>query len=328
LKLSVVSPVYNEEGCIGELCRLLIETLSQMDCEYEIVLVDDGSADSSWAKISELSKRYPEIRGVRFSRNFGHHCALSAGLHHAVGDWIVVMDSDLQDTPSSIPDLLHKARTEGYDIVLARRMRRKFGWFKNFCSRMFYRVFRYLTGSKYDGEAGVYRIMSRPVVDAFCRLPEIDSFFPAMIDWVGFRQGSIYVTHGKRFAGETKYPLYKQITLAINAILSFSDKPILIVVYFGLGISAFSILYATYIVIRGLVSNFAVLGYASIITSIFFIGGVMIATLGLIGLYVGRIFRQVKGRPLYIVAELASHPAPARYDLPPLSTSTTGQHSA
>src|SRR5690242_8750433 len=201
MKLSVVSPVYNEEVCVQELCRRLLQVLPALAADFEIVLVDDGSRDRSWEMITRLGEQSRQIKGVRFSRNFGHHYAISAGIDHSSGDWVVIMDSDLQDPPESIPDLLAKA-SEGYDVVLARRANRQFGWFKNLSSKMFYRVFRYLTDSHYDGEAGVYRIMSRRAADAFCRMAEVDRFFPAMVDWVGFPQSHIYVQHGRRFAGE------------------------------------------------------------------------------------------------------------------------------
>jgi dolichol-phosphate mannosyltransferase len=311
MKLSVVSPVYNEEACVAELCRRLLDVLPPLADDFEIVLVDDGSRDRSWEVISRLGEQSTQVKGVRFSRNFGHHYAISAGIDHSSGDWIVVMDSDLQDDPGAIADLVAKAG-EGYDVVLARRANRQFGWFKNLSSRMFYRVFRYLTDSRYDGEAGVYRIMSRRAADALSRMPEVDRFFPAMVDWVGFPQSHIYVQHGRRFAGATKYPLRKQIGLAVNAMLSFSDKPIQIIVYVGLVIAVMSFIFACYIVLRALFGTFATLGYASIITTVSFFGGMTIATLGLIGLYVGRIFRQVKNRPLYIVGETVNAPAPHR----------------
>jgi len=302
MKISIVSPVYNEEACVEELCRQLLEVLPRVTDEFEIVLVDDGSRDASWPIICALGAQHSQVKGVKFSRNFGHQHAISAGLDYATGEWIIVMDSDLQDPPEAIPELLDKAR-EGFDIVLARRRHRQYGWFKNLSAKIFYSVFRYLTDSRYDGQAGVYRIMSRKVVQNLRRLPEVDRFFPALVDWVGFRQSYINVTHGKRFAGETKYPLRKQIALAVNAMLSFSDKPIAIIVYFG-GIVAFlSTLYAGYIFLRGIFGTFATLGYASLFTALCFFGGMTIATLGVVGLYVGRIFRQVKARPVYIVAE-------------------------
>ncbi len=318
MRLSVVSPVYNEEACVPEMCRQLLEVGGSLAGGFEIILVDDGSRDRSWEVIRELSELYPEVKGVRFSRNFGHHYAIAAGLDHACGDWIVVMDSDLQDNPQAIPELLAKAG-EGYDVVLARRANRQFGWFKNLTSRMFYRLFRYLTDSRYDGEAGVYRIMSRRVADVLRGMPEVDRFFPALVDWVGF-PAIAYLRHPpvrRRFAGETKYPFRKQVALAMNAMLSFSDKPIEIIVYLGLVIAALAFAFACYIVLRGLFGSFATLGYASLITAISFFGGAMITTLGMIGLYVGRIFRQVKNRPVYIVAETLNAPALSSRDNDP-----------
>jgi glycosyltransferase involved in cell wall biosynthesis len=305
VKISVVSPVFNEQDCVRELCLQLCPILEQIADEYEIVLVDDGSHDGSWQAIVELGRENGRIRGVRFSRNFGHHYAITAGMDMCDGDWVVVMDSDLQDLPSAIPDLLAKAM-EGWDVVLAHRDQRQFGRFKNLCAKSFYAVFRYMTESHYKGEAGVFRIMSRPAVHAFRRLPEVDRFFPALIGWVGFRQSYVRVKHGERFAGETKYPLRKQISLAVSAMLSFSEKPLVLVAYAGLVMVVLSFAFTCYIVIRAIFWSFAVLGYASILASIFFVGGLILLTLGLVGLYVGRIFREVKGRPLYIVAETAN----------------------
>jgi dolichol-phosphate mannosyltransferase len=303
MKLSIISPIYNEDRCVSELCRQLLAVLKPMAIDFEIILVDDGSQDGSWDAISALSRSCPQIRGLRFSRNFGHHRAITAGLDHATGDWVVVMDSDLQDAPAAIPELLEQAQC-GYDVVLARRRNRQFNWFKNLTSKLFCRVFGYLTDSRYDAEAGVYRIMSRRVVDALCELPEVDRFFPALVNWVGFRQSHIYVNHGKRFAGDTKYPFRKQVALAVEAMLSFSDKPIVMIVYSGAIITAVSTVYASYILLRAILgAPFSAAGYASIFTAISFFGGITMATLGVIGLYVGRIFRQVKARPVYVVAE-------------------------
>jgi dolichol-phosphate mannosyltransferase len=306
VKISVVSPVYNEEACVPELCRQLIDVLEGLDAEFEIILVDDGSKDRSWQTIRDLSQEYPSVKGLRFSRNFGHHYAITAGLDYCSGDWVVVMDSDLQDAPSAIPLLLAKAR-EGFDVVLARRMGRKYGWLKNFLARWFYKTFRYLTRTNYDDEAGVFRILSRRAVGALRQLPEVDRFFPAMVDWIGFPQSHVYVHHGERYAGETKYPIRKQITLAVNAILSFSERPLEIIIYCGLVTAALSFMFACYIVLRRLFGHFALMGYASTLTAISFFGGATIATLGVVGLYIGRILRQVKGRPTYIIAEESVH---------------------
>lgn len=302
--ISVVAPVFNESLCLEELYRRLTATLSALTPSYEIILVDDGSSDDSWARISELSRRDGHVHGVHFSRNFGHHLSIAAGLDHSTGDWIVVMDSDLQDQPESIPELYAKAN-EGFDTVLACRKLREDPLLKRVLAHLFYTVYAFLTDAVYDSQAGVFRIMSRRVVDVLCQMRETSRFFPGMVDWVGFPRSRVFVDHKERFAGETKYPLRKQIALAIHTVLSFSDKPLVYVMNVGLCMAVLSVLYGLYIVISKLAGGMVVLGYASIAAAVFLVGGFTIFAVGLVGLYVGRIFRQVQGRPLYVVAELA-----------------------
>jgi len=300
--ISVVSPVFNEAACLSELYRRLTSTLSQLCDSYEIVLVDDGSSDDSWARISDLSSRDPRVRGVRFSRNFGHHLSISAGLDFAIGDWVIVMDSDLQDQPESIPALYAKA-LEGFDTVLACRSVRRDSWVKRLTSHGFYKVYASLTDTTYDAQAGVFRIMSRRVVDALRQMRESNRFFPGLVDWVGFSRSRIFVEHARRFAGETKYPLRRQFLLALNTILSFSDKPLFYVMYLGLIMSTLSLTYGLYIIGLALAGKVVIMGYASLASAIFFVGGFAVFAIGIVGIYVGRIFRQVQGRPLYIIAQ-------------------------
>lgn len=307
--ISVVSPVFNESPCLEELYRRLTLTLTALCDSYEILLVDDGSTDDSWLRIADLSRRDPHVRGLRFSRNFGHHLSISAGLDHASGEWIVVMDSDLQDLPESIPDLLAKA-LEGFDVVLACRKLRRDSLFKRMAAHAFYKTYAFLTDSQYDGQAGVFRIMSRRVAGVLRGMRERNRFFPGMVDWVGFPRSRIFVEHATRYAGETKYPLSKQIALAINTILSFSDKPLIYVMYFGLTLAGLALLYGLAIVILAIFGDIVVLGYASLASAIFFVGGFTIFTIGLVGIYVGRIFRQVQGRPLYVIGERAGSGPP------------------
>lgn len=305
--LSVVSPIFNEEQCLGELVRRLSEALQQITDDYEILLVDDGSRDRSWAMICDLHASDSRVKGLRFSRNFGHHRAITAGLDHSTGDWVVVMDSDLQDPPEAIPALYARAR-EGFDVVLAKRMNKQHGLVKRLASRAFYGVLTYLSGVPYDDQVGVFRILSRRAVVALCSLRESARFFLGLVEWIGFPRTSIEVAHGERYAGQTKYSLHKQFALAFDAILSFSDKPLKLTVYLGVAFACAGLVHASTIVVLALLGQIAVMGYASLMSAILVVGGVTIVSVGLVGLYVGNIFEQVKGRPLYIVAD-SSDPA-------------------
>jgi dolichol-phosphate mannosyltransferase len=300
--ISVVSPVYNESLCVEALYERVSAAVSKITESWELVLVDDGSRDDSWAKIEALSSRDRRVRGVRFSRNFGHHLAITAGLDHSDGDWVVVMDSDLQDPPEFIGVLYAKA-LEGFDVVLARRRRRKHGAVKRILSKAFYSTYAYLSDTEYDSSVGVFRIMSRRVVRTLCGMREASRFFPGMVDWVGFQRSFVEVEHGARYAGDTKYPLRRQLALAANSLLSFSDKPLKFLVYVGLVIAGLAMTFAVYVFVLGILGGVSVTGYASLATAIFFMGGLTVVTVGVVGLYVGRIFRQVQGRPLYVVAE-------------------------
>jgi dolichol-phosphate mannosyltransferase len=301
-QISVVSPVFNESACIQAFYTEVSAALSSVTDNWEIVLVDDGSRDDSWQQIRQLAGIDIRVRGVRFSRNFGHHIAITAGLDHCDADWVVTMDSDLQDPPDAIPRLLERA-LEGFDVVVALREGRKHGLIKRMFSRVFYAAYSYLTDTHYDPRVGVFRIMSRKVVENLRQMRELSRFLTGMVEWVGFAHDAIRVKHRPRHAGETKYPLHKQILLAVNAVLSFSEKPLKFVAYAGLLMSLLSTAYGSYIVYLALAGRIVVLGYASLAAAIFFTGGVTVFTVGLVGLYVGRIFRQVQGRPLYVLAE-------------------------
>lgn len=301
--LSIVSPVYRAEMLVELLVRRIRSALSATPYTYEIVLVEDGSPDASWARIEEAVSTYPEVRGIRLARNFGQHPAILAGLDAARGEWIVVMDCDLQDRPEEIPGFLEAAREHHSPIVYAQRNIREHAWHKQFASRMFYAVLSYLTGMKQDHTIANFGLYHRRVIDAVRDLREPTWYFPTMVRWTGFRALSRPVKHDPRAAGETTYSWSRLFRLALNTILAFSDKPLRLAVQFGLMLSTLAFLTGLVTLVFALAGRFTVEGWASLMISVWFLGGAVISVLGIVGLYVGRTFDQVKDRPIYIVGE-------------------------
>lgn len=300
MKLSIVSPVYQAELILDELVERIKKSVPSAFNQCEIILVDDGSQDNSWMKIENLSLVHPEIIGIKLSRNFGQHYAITAGLDHATGDWIVVMDCDLQDQPEEISRLFDRA-CEGYDIVLARRNERKDSFFKRQFSRLFYRTLAYLSGSEQDETIANFGIYSKKVTEQVKQLRESIRYFPTMIKWVGFRSSKINVAHAGRAQGNSNYNFRKMLNLALDIMLAFSDKPLRLTVKFGILVALTSFAFAVYTLILYVTGNIKVLGYASLITSIWFLSGCILITLGIVGLYVGKTFEGVKNRPIYII---------------------------
>ena len=298
---SIVAPVYNERDNLETLYARLKPVLEQLAGDsWEIVLTDDGSRDDSWSVIQRLHERDPRVVGLRFSRNFGHHLALTAGLDMARGQRVVTMDSDLQDQPEELPKLAAKM-DEGYDVVYATRVDRHHAQQKQAMSKIFFWLLNTLSDVPYPITGAVFRMMSRRFVDELNKLRERHRLFTGLTAWLGFRQTSVDVVHGERHAGTTKYTMGKMLTLALDSITAFSAKPLYYVVYLGLAIAAISVLFAAYIVVRYFVVGYSMQGYGSLMTAITFIGGLILMVLGIIGQYIGRIFEQQKGRPLYIV---------------------------
>lgn len=300
MKLSVVSPVYRAEKDLEELVTRIKNAIPSDISILEIILVDDFSPDNSWKEIERLAKLHPEILGVKLSRNFGQHYAITAGLDHVTGDYIVVMDCDLQDKPEEISKLLQKSK-EGFDIVLARRFNRQDSFLKKFFSKLFYKTLGYLTGSKQDETVANYGLYKRNVINEVCNLRESIRYFPTMVKWVGFTTAYVDVEHASRQQGESNYNLKKMLNLALDIILAFSDKPLRLIIKLGMSIAFVSILMAIYAIYNKITGEVSVSGYASLITSIWFLSGCILITLGVIGLYVGKIFEGVKNRPIYIV---------------------------
>jgi dolichol-phosphate mannosyltransferase len=298
--ISVVSPVFMAERIIPQLVERIQKTVSKITNDFEIILIEDGSVDNSWYTIERIASSDPRVKGIKLSRNFGQHYAITAGLDFASGDWIVVMDCDLQDRPEEIEKLFFKTQ-EGFDIVLARRIERSDPFIKKAFSALFYRTLGYLTGSEQDEKVANFGIYHRQVINAVKSMRESIRYFPTMVKWVGFKTTKLDVTHDPHPEGKTNYNFKKLLTLAIDIILAFSDKPIRLLIKFGVGVSAISFLFAAITFIRWLVGSVTVSGYASQIISIWFLAGIIILTLGIVGLYVGKTFEGVKGRPIYIV---------------------------
>lgn len=300
MKISIVSPVYKAEKIIDQLVNRIMNALEPITADYEIILVDDGCPENSWKKIDQLAMDNVKIKGIKLSRNFGQHYAITAGLDHAIGEWVVVMDCDLQDRPEEIINLYNKA-LEGYDIVLARRSQRIDGFFKKATSKLFYYIFSYLTDTKQDSAVANFGIYKREVIEAIKLMKDYYRVFPILVQWVGFNKSYMDVEHSPRFEGKSSYTTIKLLQLAFDMIISFSEKPLRIGMKLGLIVSVFSILLSVYYLIWYLTGNILVPGYASLAILISFSTGLIITFLGLVGAYVGKISLQVKQRPNYII---------------------------
>jgi len=298
--ISIVIPVYKAESCLAELCSRLKVSLETISEDFEIILVEDCGGDRSWEIIGDLARQDPRIKGIQFSRNFGQHYGITAGIDRADGDWVVVMDCDLQDAPEEIPNLYAKAQ-KGYDIVLARRGRRKDPSMKRLLSWGFYKVFAYLAEIDYDAEVGNFRIMSRKVADNFSCMREKLRFFSGMVDWMGFPTAKIDVEHAPSFHGKSTYTLKKLIGLAVDTILAYSDKPLRMSIKFGFFIAFVALLVGAALLLQAMFYGSTVTGWSSLIVSLYFLGGIIIANLGIIGIYLGKTFDETKKRPLYII---------------------------
>jgi polyisoprenyl-phosphate glycosyltransferase len=298
--VSIVAPVYGCRDCLEALVERTAAAVAPCASRFEIILVDDASPDAAWQRILELADTFDFVHGIRLSRNFGQHAAISAGIEHARGDRIVVMDCDLQDVPEEIPRLLGKA-DEGFDVVFARRAQRRDSLPKRLSSLAFYTCLSWLTGVRHDHTIANFGVYSRKVIDAINRMPEVERFFPLMVRWAGFRSTCVDVEHGAREHGQSSYNVLRMIRLAINIVLSYSDKPLRLVVKAGLFFSLLSLLFVIASVWRYFSGDIAVAGFTSIIASIWLLGGIMVSSIGVVGLYVGRTFNDAKRRPYYVV---------------------------
>lgn len=302
LHISIVSPVYRGEKMVAELVRRNVENVSTITDDYEIILVNDASPDNSWDEIVKQCALNPKVKGINLSRNFGQHYAITAGLYYAQGDWVIVMDCDLQDRPEEIPNLYKKAQ-EGFDIVYARRAVRHDGFLKKQSSQWFHRVFNWLSGMKTDSTIANFGIYKRCVIEEFNKMPEKTRFFPSLIMYLGFNSATIDVQHAERAQGKSSYNLLKLFKLGFDVIVSNSNKPLRMAVGLGFGMAAVSFLLALYNIIAKWAGIIRVEGFTTTIFSIWFVGGLLLFVMGIFGLYIGKIFDQVKGRQLFIVKD-------------------------
>ena len=302
-KYCVVAPVYNEIDCIQEFYQQVSSAMKTLHESWELVLVDDGSTDGSTNAIREIAKKDAHVRLVIFARNFGHQIAVTAGLDYARGDAVIIIDADLQDPPAVILDLIKKWK-EGFEVVYTvRRKREGESWFKLFTASIFYRLIYRITDVNIPLDTGDFRLLDRKVVDVMGQMRERHRFLRGMAAWVGYRQVGVEYDRKERFAGKTKYPLGKMLKLALNAITSFSYFPLQLATYIGFLSAGISILAIPVVVSLHLSNQAALLGQATTLIAVLFLGGVQLITLGILGEYVGRIYDESKGRPLYIVSE-------------------------
>ncbi|NLX64844.1 MAG: glycosyltransferase family 2 protein [Clostridiaceae bacterium] len=302
---SVIVPMYNEEEVVTETYKRLTGVMDSIGENYEIIFINDGSRDNTKAILSEICENNKKIKMIDFARNFGHQVAITAGMDYARGECMVIIDGDLQDPPELIPEMI-KIWRNGYDVVYGKRIsRRGETLFKKFTAKAYYRILRSLTNVDIPVDTGDFRLIDRKVCEALKQLPERSRYVRGLVSWVGFKQTAIEFERNERFAGKTKYPLKKMLKLAMDGIMSFSYKPLKLASYIGAILSGMSFLYLIIVVFKKLFSPESVqTGWTSLIAVSLFFNGIILLMLGIIGEYIGRIYEEAKGRPLYIINEL------------------------
>jgi dolichol-phosphate mannosyltransferase len=301
--ITIIAPIFNELENIPELYHRMREVMSSVGETWELILVDDGSRDGSTDMIRKLAETDDHVRPVIFARNFGHQIAVTAGLDYSRGDAVIIIDADLQDPPEVILDLIAKWR-EGYEVVYAvRKEREGETWFKKTTASLFYRIIYKITDVKIPLDTGDFRLLDRKVVNIMSKMRERHRFLRGMASWVGFKQIGVEYKRAARFAGVTKYPFNKMLKLALNAVTSFSYVPLQIASYIGFIAAALSIISIPVVIVLRLVGTTQLTGQATTLIMVLFLGGVQLISLGIIGEYIGRIYDEVKGRPIYVVAQ-------------------------
>lgn len=302
-RYSIVIPIFNEEEVIPEFYKRIKKVMDSSGDDYELIFVNDGSVDSTSALIKEFCKKDNSVKVLEFSRNFGHQIAISAGMDFATGDAVVIIDADLQDPPEVIPNMIKKWK-EGYEIVYGRRIKRKGETvFKKITAYVFYRFLKTMTNYDIPLDAGDFRLVDRKVCDAMCNITEKSRYMRGLISWIGFKQSYVEYDRDERYAGKTKYPLGKMIKFAMDAITSFSYKPLRLATYLGFILSFVSFFYLLIVIYQKLFTNTTIVGWTSAIAVNLFFNGIILIILGIIGEYIGKIYKETKNRPLYILRD-------------------------
>lgn len=300
--ISIVIPVYGCSTSLYELYLRLCSILEPITSAFEIIFVNDYSPDHAWDVIIDISRKDKRAKGINLSRNFGQHYAITAGLTYAKGNWIIIMDCDLQDQPEEISKLYNKA-LEGFDVVYGRRKNRQDGFLKVFLSKIFYRLFGYLTDTKQDSRIANFGIYNKKVIESVLSMGDSLRYFPTMVRWVGFNQTMVDIEHAERLKGKSSYSFKKLLRLSLDVVLSFSEKPLRLTVKIGLGISFLALCSIIVFLVLYFSGIIKVLGYTSLIISIWLLSGIIIFFIGFVGLYVGKTFENVKKRPVFIIRD-------------------------
>lgn len=305
IEISVISPIYKGEKMLGELVERTTRALLSITQNYEIILVNDSSPDSSWNIIKQLSTNDKHIKGINLSRNFGQHYAITAGLTYSKGVWVVILDCDLQDRPEEIINLYQKAK-EGYDSVFAMRTERQDNAIKKLQSYLFHATYTYMTGIKYDKSVGNFGIYNRKVINAVLSMGDAIKSFGPMVDWVGYNKSYLPVKHAARAEGKSSFNLIKLIKQASDGIIGFSNKPLYMVMEFGFLVFGIAILMSFFYLFKYLFGGVSVDGFTTIVISLWLLGGIIIMLIGVVGIYIAKIFDRVKQRPSFIVSEMTN----------------------
>lgn len=301
MDLSIVSPVYKAEKILPELVKRITETCNSAGYSFEIILVEDHGNDRSWDVMVELAAAHPQVKGFKLSKNFGQHYAITAGINKACGDLVVIIDCDLQENPAYIPEMVQKAR-EGYNVVCTIKKNKNYSWYRRLTSDLFYKVLNGLSDVKLENNLGTMTLIDSKVRAEYLKISDYHRHSNLIFSWLGFNRGYVYVDHDERFEGKSSYSFSKLLKHAINGVISQSDKLLRWSITAGLVMFISSLLGVAYIIIRSFFHTFA-LGWPSIVVLILFTTGIILFMLGITGIYIGKIFEQVKGRPLYIISE-------------------------